>query len=86
MITSAGSIDADGTLLEYDLNESAMAQTAMRAARNVFVALDSTKYVPKGSVELGNISAATRLFTDKHPPADLTSILELHGVKLEICS
>lgn len=85
LITSAGSIDADGTLLEYDLNESAVARTAMNSARNVFVALDSTKYTPKGSIELCHISEATAFFTDDIPPKDMQEVLHNAGVKLEIC-
>lgn len=85
MITSAGSIDQDGTLLEYDLNETAVAQAVMKSARNVFVALDSTKYVPKGSIELGNIKQATVFFTDTAPPADIQSVMDAGNVKLEIC-
>ena len=85
MITSAGSMDEDGTLLEYDLNETALAQAVMRSARNVFVALDSTKFVPKGSIELGNISQATTLFTDSQPPNDVMNIIKQKNVNLEIC-
>lgn len=85
IITSAGSIDQDGTLLEYDLNETSIVQTVLKSARNVFVALDSTKFVPKGSIELGNISEATAFFTDSTPPDDIVSLLEQHHVRLEIC-
>lgn len=85
MITSAGSIDIDGTLLEYDLNETAIAQSVMSSARNVFVALDSTKYVPKGSIELGNIAQVTCLFTDTKPPEDIQKILTVNEVQLEVC-
>ncbi len=85
IITSAGSIDQDGTLLEYDLNDTAIAQMVMKSARNVFVALDSTKFVPKGSIELGNIRDATVFFTDKLPPDDIQAVLDANQVQLEIC-
>lgn len=85
LITSAGSIDADGTLLEYDLGETSIAQLVMKSARNVFVALDSTKFVPKGSIELGNISQATVFFTDHIPPKNIVSVLEQNNVQLEVC-
>jgi DeoR/GlpR family transcriptional regulator of sugar metabolism len=85
LITSAGSIDVDGTLLEYDLNETSIVQTVLKSARNVFVALDSTKFVPKGSIELGNVSIATAFFTDSMPPSEIVSLLEQHHVRLEIC-
>ena len=85
LITSAGSIDEDGTLLEYDLNETAIAQSVMQSARNVFVAIDSTKYTPKGSIELGHISEATVFFTDDLPPQHIQEVLNHTDVKLEVC-
>lgn len=85
LITSAGSIDVDGTLLEYDLNETAIAQSVMKSARNVFVALDSTKYTPKGSIELGHIGDATIFFTDINPPDDIQEVLNQTRVQLEVC-
>ena len=85
LITSAGSMDEDGTLLEYDLNETAIAQSVMKSARHLFIALDSTKFVPKGSIELGNIKDATILFIDKEPPSDIQNMLDSSGVQVEIC-
>lgn len=86
LVTSAGSIDEDGTLLEYDLNETAISQSVIKSARNVYVALDSTKYTPKGSIELGHISEATVFFTDEMPPDDIKEVLDQSRVKLEICN
>lgn len=85
LITSAGSIDLDGTLLEYDLSETTLVQSIMKSARNVYVALDSTKYVPRGSIELGNIKDATIFFTDQQPPSDLREVLDSNNVQVEIC-
>jgi DeoR/GlpR family transcriptional regulator of sugar metabolism len=86
LITSAGSIDEDGTLLEYDLNETAITQSVIKSSRNVFVALDSTKFIPQGSIELCNIKEATVFFTDKEPLADVKTVLKENNVQLEICS
>ena len=86
MITSAGSMDSDGTLLEYDLNETAIAQSVMKSSRNVFVALDSTKLAPKGSIELGNIKDASVLFIDKQPPAEIQTMSASSQVQVEICN
>ena len=85
LITSAGSIDQDGTLLEYDLDATAVTQSVMKSSRNVFIALDSTKFVPKGSIELGNIKDATTLFTDDTPPKSVVTVLRKNKVNLEIC-
>lgn len=85
LITSAGSIDIDGTLLEYDLNETLITQTVMKSARNVMVALDSSKFIPKGSIELGPISMASCLYTDAPISKELETIVLNGGTQIEIC-
>ena len=82
LITSCGSIDSDGTLLDYEFNEVIMVQSMMKTARNVFIAADSTKFNTTATVELGHIRNATALFTDANPPSDIRMQLEQHGVKL----
>lgn len=86
LITSAGSIDGDGTLLEYDLNESAITQSVMKSSRNIFIALDSTKFVPQGSIELCNVKEATVFFSDEEPPEDVRSALDENNIRVEICN
>ncbi len=85
LITSTASIDVDGTLLEYDLNESLITQTAMKSARHVMIALDSSKFVPKGSIEMGHISEANYLVTDSELPKELAGAVKSTGVELLIC-
>jgi DeoR/GlpR family transcriptional regulator of sugar metabolism len=85
LITSAASIDVDGTLLEYDLSETLITQTVMKSARHVLVALDSTKFIPKGSIELGPISDASCLFTDAPLTKELEAIVNKGDTTIEIC-
>jgi DeoR/GlpR family transcriptional regulator of sugar metabolism len=85
LITSTASIDVDGTLLEYDLNESLITQNAMGSARHVMIAIDSSKFIPKGSIEMGHIRDAHYLFTDEELPPDLASSVASTDTKLVIC-
>lgn len=85
LITSAGSIDLDGTMLEYDLLEAEVVQTAMASARRTLVALDSTKFIPKGSVELCNIREVSALYSDVKPPSSILSILNKSSVDFIKC-
>ncbi len=85
LITSAASIDVDGTLLEYDLSETLITQTAMKSARHVMVALDSSKFIPKGSIELGPIDQASYLFTDTPITKELEKIISKGDTVIEIC-
>ncbi|WP_172378341.1 DeoR/GlpR family DNA-binding transcription regulator [Vibrio sp. Vb339] len=85
LLTSAGSLDTDGTLLEYDLNETELVQTVMKSARHMYVGLDSTKFVPKGSIALCHIREATTLFTDKALPNTLAKNLQHENILIEVC-
>ncbi|MCG7588687.1 DeoR/GlpR family DNA-binding transcription regulator, partial [Photobacterium sp. OFAV2-7] len=84
LITSLGSIDTDGTMLDYDFNEVNIVQTMMRTARNIYVAADSTKFSTTAAVEIGNIKDISALFTDKQPPADLNIMLKQNNVKVVV--
>jgi len=85
LISSAGSIDTDGTLLEFDLAEAEVVKTVLKSARNTFIALDSHKFTPKGAIEYTHISNITCLFTDQQPPKKVMDIIKKSNVELIIC-
>ncbi len=86
LVTSAASIDVDGTLLEYDLNEAMIAQVVMKSARHVLVAMDSSKFIPKGSITLANLKDVDYFFTDKQPSSSIETAARQGDTKLVICS
>lgn len=86
LITSAASIDIDGTLLEYDLHEALITQTVMKSSRHVLVAMDSSKFIPKGSITLANIQDVTYFFTDTQPSPSIKAAAEQGETELMICS
>lgn len=81
-VVSVGAIDADGTLLDYDYNETMVAQTMMRNARRVIVAADHTKFTRTASVRIGSMSEVAALFTDRLPPPALAKVLAKLGVEI----
>ncbi|UPQ90031.1 DeoR/GlpR family DNA-binding transcription regulator [Vibrio sinaloensis] len=85
LVTSAASIDVDGTLLEYDLNETMITQTVMKSARHVMVAMDSSKFIPKGSITLANIKDVSCFFTDKQPSPSIEAAAKQGDTELVIC-
>ncbi|HAS6348429.1 TPA: DeoR family transcriptional regulator [Vibrio vulnificus] len=86
LVTSAASIDVDGTLLEYDLNETVFTQTVMKAARHVLVAMDSSKFIPKGSINLANIKDVDYFFTDSKPSPAIETAARQGETEIVICS
>ncbi len=86
LVTSAASVDVDGTLLEYDLNETMITQMVMKSARHVLVAMDSSKFIPKGSITLATLKEVDYFFTDKQPSPSIKAAAKQGETKLVICS
>ena len=74
-IIGISSIDADGTLLDFDYHEVRVAQAIIENSRQVFLVADHSKFERCAMVRLGSISQIDALFTDQLPPAHLLPIL-----------
>lgn len=77
-------IDADGSLLDFDFQEVRVSQTIIANARQVFLAVDSSKFGRNAVVRLGSLALVDRLFTDQQPAAALQQQIQLHKVALEV--
>ncbi|XAH26150.1 DeoR/GlpR family DNA-binding transcription regulator [Xylophilus sp. GW821-FHT01B05] len=69
------SIEADGTLRDFDYREVKVAQTIIRQAREVWLAADGSKFNRPAMVELAKLSQIDRLFTDVVPPDPFPALL-----------
>lgn len=85
LISSAGSIDNDGTFLEFDSAEAEVVKTVQKSAKHTFIALDSHKYIPKGAVEYTHIRNITGLFSDQPPPKNIMSIIKESDIDFILC-
>ncbi len=81
-IIGISSIDADGTLLDFDYHEVRVAQAIIENSRQVFLVADHSKFDRCAMVRLGNISQVDALFTDQKPPAHIATILAETNVVL----
>ena len=77
-------VEADGTLRDFDLREVKVAQTIMAAAREVWVAADSSKFNRPAMVELARLPQIDRLFTDAPPPDPFPALLADANVRCDI--
>jgi DeoR/GlpR family transcriptional regulator of sugar metabolism len=84
MVMSAGAVDADGTLLEYDVGEVAVMRVMMTNARQVFLAVDHAKFRATASVTLAGCEEVDALFTDAPPPAPLAALFARRRVELVV--
>lgn len=78
------SIEADGTLRDYDFREVQVARCIIEQSRAVWLAADSSKFERQAMVELGPISLVDRLFTDAPPGAPLAQLLHDTGIPYEV--
>jgi DeoR family transcriptional regulator, glycerol-3-phosphate regulon repressor len=77
-------VEADGTLRDFDYREVKVAQTIMAAAREVWVAADSSKFNRPAMVELARLPQIDRLFTDAPPPEPFPALLQEADVRCDI--
>ena len=77
-------VEADGTLRDFDYREVKVAQTIMAAAREVWVAADSSKFNRPAMVEMARLSQIDRLFTDAPPPDPFPALLAEADVRCDI--
>ena len=83
-LIGVSSIEADGSLRDFDLREVKVAQTIIAQAREVWLAADASKFNRPAMIELGTLSQIDRLFTDAEPPAPFPDLLEAAQVRCEV--
>jgi DeoR family transcriptional regulator, glycerol-3-phosphate regulon repressor len=83
-LIGVSSIEADGTLRDFDLREVKVAQTIIAQAREVWLAADASKFNRPAMIELAKLSQIDRLFTDAEPPPPFPELIEQAQVRCEI--
>jgi DeoR family glycerol-3-phosphate regulon repressor len=83
-VIGVSSIEADGTLLDYDYREVRVAQAIIEQSREVWLVADRSKFTRSAMVRLGHLSEVDRFFTDAPIPEPLTKVLEAAQVQLFI--
>ena len=79
-VIGISSIEADGTLRDFDVREVKVAQAIIRASRQVWLAADHSKFDRSAMVEVGRLDQVDQLFTDRAPPAVFNALLADAGV------
>lgn len=81
-IVGASAIDADGTLLDYDVNEVEVARAIIANARSVVLASDSGKLTRSAPVRIASISDVDHFVTDRIDDPDFRDLCERESVNL----
>lgn len=81
-IIGVSSIEADGTLRDFDYQEVKVAQTIIEQSRQIWLVADHTKFGREALVRLGHLSQVDCLFTDEPLSAHLAHALREAGTQV----
>lgn len=79
-IVSASGLDEEGDLCDDDQGEVEAVQSAMRQARKVLLAIDSSKFGHRGHVRLGSLNDVDLLVSDADLPDPIAAVARLGEV------
>lgn len=83
-IIGISSIEADGTLRDFDPREVKVAQTIIEQSREVWLVADHDKFGRPALVRLAHVSQIDMLFTDARPPEAINRMLKEAQVKVVV--
>ncbi len=81
-VIGAAAIAPDGALLDYDLREASVTRAIISSARNVMLAVDSTKFGRAAPVCFGQLNQIDTLITDPRCPDALRKLCQESGIGL----
>ncbi|MDO6415210.1 DeoR/GlpR family DNA-binding transcription regulator [Sphingomonas sp. BIUV-7] len=79
-LIGASAVDADGTLLDFDVDEVRVSQTIISHARTVILGVDQTKFGRPAPVRIADMEAIDHLVTDRMTDAALAAACTAAGV------
>jgi DeoR family glycerol-3-phosphate regulon repressor len=81
-IIGISSIEADGTLRDFDPREVKVAQAIIEQSREVWLVADRDKFGRQALVRMAHLSQVDMLFTDAKPPETWAKVLKEAQVKV----
>ncbi len=80
-VIGTSAIDADGTLLDFDIREVQAARAIIEHARRVVLVTDSSKFARSAPVRVAHLDDIDILVTDRLPAA-AAELCRAHGVEV----
>ena len=81
-VIGTSAIDADGTLLDFDLDEIQVSHAIVQNARAIILVADQTKLSRRAPVKVGHLSDVTVFVTDAMDDAGLIAVCEANDVRI----
>lgn len=83
-IISCAGIDADGDLLDFDLQEVHATRAVIRQAKSVYVVADQSKIGRSAPGRIGNLAQVDKIFTDAPLPDALAQACLRHETEMVV--
>jgi DeoR family glycerol-3-phosphate regulon repressor len=83
-VIGCSALDADGDILDFDVQEVSVSQTILRQSRQSFLVADASKFDRHAPVRIGTMRQVDRIFTDATPPKKLHPKLKEWGTRLDL--
>lgn len=83
-VIGTSALDAEGDLLDYDINEVKVSQTIIAHARRVMLVADATKFERQAPARIGSLAEVDVFVTDAMPPAQAADLSQRHGVEIVV--
>ena len=81
-IIGTSAIDADGTLLDFDIREVQAARAIIEHARRVVLVTDSSKFARAAPVRVAHLSEIDTLVTDRLPSTAIADLCRANSVEV----
>lgn len=81
-VIGASAIDADGSLLDYDMREVRVAQAIMANAQSIILVSDATKFNRRAPMRIAHVSQIDTFVTDQCEDPEFRALLEANKVRL----
>jgi DeoR/GlpR family transcriptional regulator of sugar metabolism len=84
VVLGVGALSADGRVMDYDVEEAALARAMIARAQTVTILADHSKFDRQALITVCQFEAVTRLVTDQPPPDQLAEMLDASQVAVTL--
>ena len=84
-ILGCSALDADGDMLDFDIQEVLVGQTLLRHSREVMLVVDHSKFQRSAPVRIGSIRDVDHVFSDAPLPDPLTERCASWNTGIHVC-
>jgi len=85
-VIGCSALDADGDLLDFDIQEVGVSQAILRQSRRTFLVADHSKFQRSAPARIASLAAIDSFFTDRALSPDLAARCADWGTEIVVCA